>query len=171
MTPDPDRILGEFVDAWNAGRRPDVDEYLARAGDADREQLAADLVAFLAFAPTPEYDDAALAAIRSEPVVAGVAGAAREQRRPQPAAPLRRGRGVRDGGLGADRGERRGVVLGRRSEREEGGDVRGELVAPAGLDAREVLVGVGAPAGVPRVDEVAEDAVRIGGHGGSSPVP
>ena len=79
MPPDPDHILSDFVDAWNAGRRPDVDEYVARAGEADRERLAADMVAFLALAPTPEYDDEALAAIRAEPVVASVAAAAQER--------------------------------------------------------------------------------------------
>jgi hypothetical protein len=76
VPPDPDRILSEFIDAWNAGRRPDLDEHLARAAEAEREQLAADIVAFLAFAPTPDYDDAALEAIRAEPVVASAAVAA-----------------------------------------------------------------------------------------------
>ena len=76
MPPDPDRILSDFVDAWNAGRRPDLDAHLARAGEADREHLAADIMAFLAFAPTPDYDEATLAAIRAEPVVAGAAVAA-----------------------------------------------------------------------------------------------
>jgi hypothetical protein len=73
---DPDRILSEFVDAWNAGRRPDIDEHLARVDEADRAELAGDIAAFLAFAPTPEYDEAALAAIRAEPVVADAARAA-----------------------------------------------------------------------------------------------
>jgi hypothetical protein len=76
VPPDPDRILSEFVDAWNAGRRPDLDEHLARADEADREQLSADIIAFLAFAPTPDYDDDALRAIRAEPVVASAALAA-----------------------------------------------------------------------------------------------
>ena len=76
MPPDPDRILSDFIDAWNAGRRPDFDEHLARAAEADREQLAADITAFVAFAPTPDSDDAALAAIRAEPAVAAGAAAA-----------------------------------------------------------------------------------------------
>jgi hypothetical protein len=74
VPPDPDRILSEFIDAWNAGERPDVDDYVGRAAEADRAPLASDIVAFLAFAPTPDYDDAALEAIRAEPAV--VAGAA-----------------------------------------------------------------------------------------------
>jgi hypothetical protein len=76
VPPDPDRILSDFIDAWNAGRRPDFDEHLARAAEADREQLAADITAFVGFAPTPDYDDAALAAIRAEPAVAAGAAAA-----------------------------------------------------------------------------------------------
>jgi hypothetical protein len=76
VPPDPDRILSDFIDAWNAGRRPGLDDHLARAAEADREQLSADIMAFLAFAPTPDYDDAALAAIRAEPVVASAAPAA-----------------------------------------------------------------------------------------------
>jgi len=74
VPPDPDRILSDFIDAWNAGRRPEVDDYVGRADEPDRAPLASDIVAFLAFAPTPEYDDDALEAIRAEPAV--VAGAA-----------------------------------------------------------------------------------------------
>jgi hypothetical protein len=77
VPPDPDRLLSEFIDAWNAGRRPDVDDYVGRAAELDRAPLASDIVAFLAFAPTPDYDDAALEAIRAEPAV--VAGAAAPQ--------------------------------------------------------------------------------------------
>src|SRR3954447_13219514 len=73
--PPADRILSDFIDAWNAGRRPDPDEHLARAAEPDREQLLADITAFVAFAPTPDYDDAALAAIRAEPAVAAGAAA------------------------------------------------------------------------------------------------
>jgi transcriptional regulator with XRE-family HTH domain len=75
VPPDPDRVLSEFIDAWNAGRRPDVDEHLARVEPAQRDELAGDIAAFVAFAPTPDYDDAALAAIRAEPAVAAAAAA------------------------------------------------------------------------------------------------
>src|SRR3954471_20979474 len=75
--PPADRILSDFIDAWNAGRRPDLDEHLARADDADREQLLADITAFVAFAPTPDYDAAAPpAATRAEPAVAAATAAA-----------------------------------------------------------------------------------------------
>jgi hypothetical protein len=75
VPPETDRILSDFVDAWNAGRRPDVDTYLARAPDAERAALAGEIATFLAFAPTPDYDEAALAAIGAEPAVLA-AGAA-----------------------------------------------------------------------------------------------
>jgi hypothetical protein len=75
VPPETDRILSDFVDAWNAGRRPDVETYLARAPDSEREALAGEIATFLAFAPTPDYDDAALAAIRAEPAVLAAGGA------------------------------------------------------------------------------------------------
>jgi hypothetical protein len=67
---DPDRVLSDFIDAWNAGRRPDVDEHLARVEPGRRDELASDIAAFVAFAPTPDYDDAAIAAILAEPAAA-----------------------------------------------------------------------------------------------------
>jgi hypothetical protein len=66
VTPDRDRILSDFIDAWNAGRRPHVDDYVAQAPETEREELASEIVAFLAFAPTPAYSDEALEAIRAE---------------------------------------------------------------------------------------------------------
>jgi hypothetical protein len=74
-----ERILSEFVDAWNAGRRPDVDEHIARAPERERAELAEDLLSFLAFAPTPEYADAELRAIREEPIVVEALAAAGER--------------------------------------------------------------------------------------------
>lgn len=76
MSTDREQVLSEFVDAWTAGRRPDVDDYLARVDEADREELAADLTAFLRFAPTPDYSDNALKAIRADPIVAEALSAA-----------------------------------------------------------------------------------------------
>ncbi|MDP9385247.1 MAG: helix-turn-helix transcriptional regulator, partial [Actinomycetota bacterium] len=69
----------EFIDAWNAGRRPDVDDYVARAPAGERAALADDLVAFLSFAPTPAFTDASLEAIRAEPAVARALAAPGEQ--------------------------------------------------------------------------------------------
>ena len=70
MSTDRDRILSEFVDAWSAGARPDVDDYVARVGEDERAELSAELAAFVRFAPTPEYSDEALDAIRADPIVA-----------------------------------------------------------------------------------------------------
>ena len=75
-TTDRDRILSEFIDAWNAGERPDVDDYLARAHESARYELADALTAFLRFAPTPEYSDTALDEIRADPIVAEALAAA-----------------------------------------------------------------------------------------------
>lgn len=72
MTPGRDQILSEFIDAWNAGRRPDVDDYLARVSAGGQAELAEGLAIFLSTAPTPAYSDAALEAIRAEPIVAEV---------------------------------------------------------------------------------------------------
>jgi hypothetical protein len=64
-------VLSEFVDAWNAGERPDVDEYIARVPAQQREALDEELATFLTFAPTPAYSDDALTAIRAEIAEAG----------------------------------------------------------------------------------------------------
>jgi transcriptional regulator with XRE-family HTH domain len=79
VTSDRDRLLSEFIDAWNAGRRPDVDGYVARVPPAERGELADQLISFLSFAPTPAYSDAALEAIRAEPVVASALAAPGER--------------------------------------------------------------------------------------------
>lgn len=79
MTPDRDQVLSEFIDAWNAGRRPDVDDYLVRVPEPERPELADQLVTFLTVAPTPAYSDEALDAIRAEPVVAQALGAPAER--------------------------------------------------------------------------------------------
>ncbi|MFA9269955.1 MAG: hypothetical protein ACEQSX_04240 [Baekduiaceae bacterium] len=77
-----DRLIGEFVDAWNAGRRPDAADYLQRADPADRPELARQLDVWMLAAPTPAFDDDARAAIRAEPALAAALQAAAEQREP-----------------------------------------------------------------------------------------
>jgi hypothetical protein len=55
-----DRVLSEFIDDWNAGRRPRAREYLARLPDGpERDRLADAIADWLAVAPTPAYSDAA----------------------------------------------------------------------------------------------------------------
>jgi transcriptional regulator with XRE-family HTH domain len=78
-TTDRDRILSEFIDAWNAGRRPDVDDYLARVDESERGELADALMTFLRFAPTPQYSEEALDEIRADPIVAEALAAAGER--------------------------------------------------------------------------------------------
>jgi hypothetical protein len=66
-----DQVLSEFIDAWNAGQRPRVRDYLARLPDGpDRDTLASELSTWLETAPTPSYADAARTEIASEPTVA-----------------------------------------------------------------------------------------------------
>ena len=51
-----DQVLSEFIDAWNAGRRPSVREYLARLPDGpDRDELADQITSWLEIAPAPVY--------------------------------------------------------------------------------------------------------------------
>src|SRR4051794_40733409 len=77
MTAIREQVLSEFIDAWNAGQRPDVDDYIARVPTEEQVPLGEELATFLTFAPTPEYSDAALTAIRAE-----IAAAGAEEKRP-----------------------------------------------------------------------------------------
>lgn len=81
MTIDRDRILSEFIDSWTAGRRPDIDEHLERAAEEDRPGLLEDITSFIRWAPTPDYDEPAIAAIRAEPAMAS---ALARHRKPAP---------------------------------------------------------------------------------------
>ena len=72
MSTAADKILSDFIDAWNAGERPRVLDFLARAPDDERDALAEQITTWLELAPTPDYSDAARAAIRDEPAVRSV---------------------------------------------------------------------------------------------------
>ncbi len=63
------RLLSAFIDAWNAGERPRVDDYLAQEAEADREDLAAGIATFLSVAPTPQFSAKALGALFADPQV------------------------------------------------------------------------------------------------------
>ena len=52
-----DMVLSDFIDAWNAGRRPRVDDYLARVAPAERAELAEQIENWLLMAPTPDYSE------------------------------------------------------------------------------------------------------------------
>lgn len=71
-----DRVLSQFIDAWNAGLRPDVDAYLERVPADERPELAEALSSFLTWAPAPDYGGAALDAIAAEPAVVAATSAA-----------------------------------------------------------------------------------------------
>lgn len=77
-----EQLIGEFIDAWNAGRRPDIDAYLERAEPAERDELAAQLMTWLEVAPTPDFDAHSRAAISSEPSLAAALTTAAELRAP-----------------------------------------------------------------------------------------
>lgn len=68
-----ERILGEFVDAYASGGRPEVDDYLARAVPGERDALAREIAAFLEHAPAPRHGDAARAGIAAEALTRGIA--------------------------------------------------------------------------------------------------
>lgn len=74
-----EQVLSEFIDAWNAGRRPDVDDYVPRVPAEEQAELANEILSFLSLAPTPEYSEESLAAIRAEPVIADSLSAAAER--------------------------------------------------------------------------------------------
>jgi len=57
---DLDLLLARFIEDWNAGRRPGVEDFLAQAGDSERDDLADQINTFLAFAPTPRFDEATI---------------------------------------------------------------------------------------------------------------
>jgi hypothetical protein len=71
--PTREELLSEFIDAWNAGRRPHVEDYLERAPANDRDELASLIATFLEEAPTPDYSDETFAAILEEKAVAEAA--------------------------------------------------------------------------------------------------
>lgn len=64
---DPDQALSQFIDAWNAGERPRLNDVVQRVAPEHRDRLVDLLTAWLAVAPPPRYSDAARAAIRADP--------------------------------------------------------------------------------------------------------
>jgi hypothetical protein len=73
-----DRLLNEFIEAWNAGDRPQVDAYVERAPEAERNELAGLIGAFLEVAPTPPYSPEQLTELRRDPTVHAIAQLADE---------------------------------------------------------------------------------------------
>lgn len=77
-----EQLVGEFIDDWNAGRRPDVLAFLERAAPEERDELAKQLETWLELAPTPAYDDTTRQAIASEPTLLSALDAAAALRAP-----------------------------------------------------------------------------------------
>src|SRR3954452_77227 len=63
-----DIIMNEFAEAWNSGQRPRVDDYVAQAPEAERDELAGLIGAFLQLAPTPPYTKEQLDELRADPM-------------------------------------------------------------------------------------------------------
>src|SRR5688500_14043852 len=64
-----DRLLSEFIDAWNAGKRPRAEDYLERAPAKERDELAGLINTFLEYGPTPDYSDETYAELAHERAV------------------------------------------------------------------------------------------------------
>jgi transcriptional regulator with XRE-family HTH domain len=67
---DADRILTEFMQAWEAGRRPEPDAFIDRAPRDQRHGLSKDIQTYLMIAPEPEYDEESWAALAASPAAA-----------------------------------------------------------------------------------------------------
>lgn len=75
-----DQLFSDFIDAWNAGRRPELDDYLAQVPDPTaRRELAEQIAGWVDLAPTPAYSEAVRAEIRATPAVARVLAAAGQE--------------------------------------------------------------------------------------------
>jgi transcriptional regulator with XRE-family HTH domain len=66
MTDTTDQALSAFIDAWTAGERPRLEDYLERVEPSERAALADAIDDYVTMAPLPRYDDEALRAIRAE---------------------------------------------------------------------------------------------------------
>lgn len=73
---DVDALLSKFIEEWNAGGRPSVEGYLEQAPEgAARDDLADQISTFLTYAPTPHYNESAMAQLLEEPAVQAAATA------------------------------------------------------------------------------------------------
>jgi transcriptional regulator with XRE-family HTH domain len=140
MTDSTDRTLSAFIDAWLAGERPRLEDYLERVDPAERTALADAIDDFITLAPLPRYDDVTLQAIRAEATGAGAALPALLTR-------LRAGAGLTVRELSARLGAALGIE-GREAkfasyvERVERGELDGRRLSKRLLDALGRLLSV-----------------------------
>lgn len=157
-----DQILSEFIDAWNAGQRPDIDDHLQRAAPAERDELAEALAAWLEVAPTPRFDETTQAELRQEPIIVALreASASRAGLLPELVPRYRARRGL---GLG-ELAERLAAAVGLPGQQERTADYlqrleRGELDATR--LSRRLLEGLSRTLGAPL--QALADAAALGG--------
>jgi hypothetical protein len=145
-----EQVLSDFIDAWNAGRRPSVREYLKRVPDGPaRDDLADQISTWLEVAPTPEYSDAIRAEIRADPVVQHVLGAVGDDAGlwPEVLPALRARAGLSIGAVAARLVDRFGLGGGSQErtadylERMERGELEPTRVSHRLLDALGELLG------------------------------
>jgi hypothetical protein len=145
-----EQVLSDFIDAWNAGRRPRVREYLARVPEGQsRDDLADQISTWLEVAPSPRYTSAARAQIRDEPIVRSVFDAVGEDAGLWPAVipQLRARAGLSVGDLASRLVERFALGGGSREratdylERMERGELEASRVSRRLLDALGDLLG------------------------------
>ncbi len=141
-----DRILGEYIDAWKTGERPDLDAYLARVPAADRDDLAEQVGTWLQVAPTPDYPAAARASIAAEPALrAALREAAALRPPPERLEVLRERAGLGVGDVAARLAARFGFADQSRAvaylERLERGELDASRVSRRLLDALSEMLG------------------------------
>ncbi|MEA2284818.1 MAG: hypothetical protein QOJ21_861 [Solirubrobacteraceae bacterium] len=145
-----EQVLSDFVDAWNAGRRPRVREYLARVPEGPiRDDLADQISTWLEVAPAPRYSSATRAQIRAEPIVQSVFAAVGDDAGLWPSVlpQLRARAGLSVGDLASSLVDRLGLGSGSRErtadylERMERGELEASRVSRRLLDALGDLLG------------------------------
>ncbi len=66
---DVDALLARFIEQWNGGGRPAVEDFLDQAPETGRDDLAGHISTFLALAPTPRYDSQTIDELLNAPAV------------------------------------------------------------------------------------------------------
>ena len=168
-----EQLVGQFIDDWNAGRRPDVLAFLEHAAPEDRDALASQLETWLELAPTPSYDEPTRQSIASEPALLTALDAAAALRAPLaerlPTLRDRAGLAIRDVAARLTQlfdldDERRTVAYLEQIERDELDERRlsrrllDALAAILGADADQLTPGPAALAGGQAFFRAEEDA-------------